>query len=141
MRGRDVRSFGAARVFIGLSCGIAQAQSAGKMLKACQILQRGMRVEGRTVFLPPGVDARACWGFMIAVQQYASLADQNGKTLLNSCPPPDVKLSAIVGIFVSYAESNPDKLGLKAAADDGRLSLQVAWPHSDQIGNVSGRAV
>ncbi len=59
---------------------------------------------------------RACWGFMIAVQQYSTLADRNGKTLLNSCPPPDVKLSDIVRTFVNYAQSHPDKLNLSAAA-------------------------
>jgi hypothetical protein len=72
------------------------AQNAGEMLKACEILQRGMHIDGNNAFLPPGVDARQCWGFMSAVQQYSTLADQNGKTLLNSCPPFEIKLSEVV---------------------------------------------
>ncbi len=38
------------------------------MLRSCEILQRGAHTEGGAVFLPPGVDARQCWGFMSAVQ-------------------------------------------------------------------------
>ena len=43
---------------------------AGEMLRSCEILQRGAHTEGGAVFLPPGVDARQCWGFMSAVQQF-----------------------------------------------------------------------
>jgi hypothetical protein len=32
-------------------------------------------------------DVAACWGFMNAIQQYATLADQNEKTLLKACHP------------------------------------------------------
>ncbi len=111
-----MRTFCAALCLVCISSALARAQSAGDMLKACEILQRGMHVEGNNVFLPPGVDARACWGFMSAVQQYSALADPNGKTLLNSCPPEDTKLSDVVRIFVDYARSHPDKMGVKAAA-------------------------
>jgi hypothetical protein len=61
------------------------------MLRSCEILQRGAHTDGGAVFLPPGVDARQCWGFMSAVQQFATLADQNGKAFLNACPPEDTK--------------------------------------------------
>jgi hypothetical protein len=110
-----MRAFCAALCLL-LSAPLAHAQSAGEMLRSCEILQRGMHVEGSSVFLPPDVDARQCWGFMSAVQQFTTLADQNGKTFLNSCPPADTKLSDVIRIFVDYARSHPDKMNLKAAA-------------------------
>jgi len=39
-------------------------------------------------------------GLHSAVQQFTTLADQNSKTFLNSCPLEDTKLSDIVRIFV-----------------------------------------
>ncbi len=100
----------------GFSIKPSATQSGKEMLRACQFLQRGMHVEGTQVFLPPDAEAISCWGFMSAVQQYSILADREGKTLLHSCPGPDVTTSQIVGIFVAYALAHPEKLQLPAAA-------------------------
>ena len=78
-----------------LPVSLAHAQTAGEMLRSSEILQRGAHTEGGAVFLPPGVDARQCWGFMSAVQQFTTLADQNSKTFLNSCPPEDTERRTI----------------------------------------------
>lgn len=94
----------------------AGAQSAGEMLHACEMLQRGMHVERDKIYLPPSSEASKCWGFIIAVSQYAILADQNGKTLLDACPGPDITPVDVIHIFVDYANAHSDKLGLKAAA-------------------------
>jgi Rap1a immunity proteins len=99
-----------------VSGSFALAQSASDMLHAYEILQRGMHVEGATVYLPPGNDVQQCWGFMNAVLQYATLANQNGKTLLNACPGPDTTVTQVIGVFVAYARSHPEKLYLKPAA-------------------------
>ena len=66
----------------------ARAQSAEDMLQACEALEQGMRVVGGHPYLPRPPDVQQCWGFMEAVQQYATLADQDGKTLLDACPNP-----------------------------------------------------
>jgi hypothetical protein len=102
--------------FLLLSSSFAMAQSAGEMLNACEILERGMHIEGESVFIPAAPDVNQCWGFMKAVQQYASLADQDGKTLLGACPDQDTKSTQIVRVFVAYAHQHPEKLSLKAAA-------------------------
>lgn len=94
----------------------ARAQTAGEVLHACEMLQRGVHREGDRVFLPPGQEASQCWGFMEAVEQYSTLADPNGKTLLNACPGEDRSITNIVRIFVEYANAHPDKLQLPAAA-------------------------
>jgi Rap1a immunity proteins len=97
-------------------CGLASAQSAQKMLQACEIVQRGSRVETDTIYLPPGNDVNQCWGFMNAVLQYATLADKDGKTFLSACPGPDTTITQVIRVFVDYARSHPEKLELKAAA-------------------------
>lgn len=75
-----------------------------------------MHIEGDTIYLPPGNDVGQCWGFMTAVLEYAMLADKDGKTLLNACPDPDTTVPQVIGIFVKYARSHPEKLNLRAAA-------------------------
>lgn len=107
--------------FLGISfalscCGLANAQSAGEMLHACEILQRGVRVEGETVYLPPGGDVHQCWGFMSAVQEYATLADQDGQTLLDACPSADTTTVQVIRVFIRYANVHPEELSSKAAA-------------------------
>lgn len=107
-------SVGLVLAFLGSS--VAHAQSGKELLHACEMLQRGIHVEAGTAFLPPGADARQCWGFMEAVREYASLADQAGKPLLHACPTADVTTSAILRLFVAYAQAHPEKLSLPAAA-------------------------
>lgn len=98
-------------------CGSSvQAQTAGEMLKACEIAQRGMHVEGSHVFLPPGADVNQCWGFIEAVQEYSMLADQDGRTLLHACPPEAGMTTQVLRVFIDYARAHPDKMHLPAAA-------------------------
>jgi hypothetical protein len=111
-----VRPFCTILFLLAISSSTAHAQTAGEMLRSCEILQRNAHTEGSSVFLPPDIDARQCWGFMAAVQQFSALADQNGKPLLNWCVPEDTKQSDIVRIFVDYARAHPDKVNLIAAA-------------------------
>ena len=92
------------------------AQTAGDMLRACQALQRGMRIKGDTAFLPSGTEAQQCWGFMSAVQEYSVLSDQGGNRLLSACPAEDTTTTQIVDVFVKYAKAHPEKLNTPAAA-------------------------
>jgi len=75
-----------------------------------------MHIEGDKIYLPPGNDVNQCWGFMSAVQQYATLADQSGKPFLNACPGPNTTLTQIIRVFTNYAGAHPEKLDSKAAA-------------------------
>lgn len=94
----------------------AQAQTARELLHVCELLQSGMHVHGTQVFIPAGSDVAQCWGFISAVQQYSILADHDGKTLLGACPKPDTSTTQVLRIFIDYARSHPEKLGLPAAA-------------------------
>jgi hypothetical protein len=71
------------------------------MFKACEILQHGMHVERDAIYLPPGADVHQCWGFMSAVQEYSTLADQDGKTLLAACPSPNTTTVQIIRVFIT----------------------------------------
>jgi len=86
------------------------------MLHACENLERGMHVEGTNVYLMPSPDVNQCWGFMSAVQQYSTLADQDDQRLLNSCPSPETTTVQVIRVFTKYATAHPEKLHLNAAA-------------------------
>lgn len=67
---RNVVRWAAACVLLctvaGLAAKSARAQTAGEMVKACEIARRGMRIEGTNVYLPHGADVNQCWGFIEA---------------------------------------------------------------------------
>jgi Rap1a immunity proteins len=109
----------------------AQAQTARELLHVCESLQRGMRVKGTQVFIPPGSDVAQCWGFMLAVQQYSTLADHDGKTLLGACPKPDTTTTQVLRTFIEYARSHPDELGLPAA-DIAFNAMAEAFPCGEE---------
>ena len=109
-------AIGAGILIAVIYCPIASAQTAGEMLQACEMLQRGMHVEGDTVYIPPSAKLNQCWGFIEAVQQYAMLADQDGKTRLNACPSEDSTTVDVLHIFVDYLNKHPEKHDLRAAA-------------------------
>ena len=103
-------------VCIVLMSSSARAQTAGEMLQACEILQRGMHIEGETVYIPPSSEANQCWGFIEAIQEYSVLVGLNGKTLLGACPDPDGKSTQVLRILITYANAHPDELTSSAAA-------------------------
>ena len=102
--------------FVVLASSVASAQSAREMLQACEMLQRGMHIEGTTIYIPPSAKVNQCWGFIEAVQEYSLLAGQNGKPLLDTCPGEDSTTVDVLHKFVAYLHKHPEKLDLKAAA-------------------------
>jgi len=110
------RTLTVAACFLLASASLASAQSAGEILHACENLERGMQVEGANVYLLPGADVNQCWGFMSAVQEYSTLADQDGQRLLNACPSPETTTLQIIRVFTKYATAHPEMLDLNAAA-------------------------
>jgi hypothetical protein len=53
---------------------------------------------------------------MNAVLDYSVLAVRDGKPLLGACVSAETTTIDVIGLFVSYANSHPDKLNLSAAA-------------------------
>jgi len=105
----------ASSVLVTLFLAPAQAQTGRELLPVCESLQRGLHIKRNQVFIPSGSGVAQCWGFMIAVQQYAALADQNGTRLLDACPKPDVTTRQILAQFIRYARSHRDELDSPAA--------------------------
>jgi hypothetical protein len=93
----------------------AQAQTGRELLPVCESLQQGLHIKRDQVLIPPGSDVAQCWGFMSAVQEYASLADQNGTRLLDACPNVDISTTQILATFIRYARSHPEELDSSAA--------------------------
>ena len=111
-----VRWVSAIGVCLGLVfSSVAGAQTGKELLHACELLRRGMHVEGNTVYLPPGSNVVQCWGFIEAVAQYTALTDQDGKPRLNACPGPDTTVTEVLRVFVEYGEAHPEKLDMRAA--------------------------
>jgi hypothetical protein len=68
---------------------------------------------------------------MLAVQQYSTLADRDGRTLLGACPKPDTTTTQVLRTFIAYARSHPDKLGLPAA-DVAFNAMAEAFPCGEE---------
>lgn len=60
--------------------------------------------------LPSDPGANQCWGYFSAVQQYATLTNNNTR-ITATCPPASVTLTQIVQAFLEYAKANPKQLG------------------------------
>ena len=150
-----VRGLAVAAGVLAISSSFVRAQTTGEMLHACEMLERGMHVEGKDVYIPPSPSANQCWGFMSAVQEYATLADRGGKTLLNACPDPNGTTVQVVHIFTEYARTHPEKgnfllssLGSKPLSKSygsrrprSRRTLLVRPGASPPSGGSSGRVV
>jgi hypothetical protein len=66
----------------------AQAVTGQELLRQCEALERGAVVSGKTVRLPKGQDAAACWFYMGAVQDFAAtVEDEGGPSVIGSCVP------------------------------------------------------
>jgi hypothetical protein len=93
----------------------------------CQTLLQGKRGNGEHIRIPLTKRALACWGYMQAMQDFAALADENGRRMLGICPPDRATLLDIVQAFVRYADAHDKDLPDNAALAVTR-ALQAAYP-------------
>jgi len=121
-------------VFVGLCsflvCGsvpLRAQETAEQLLQACENLERGLRFNGKTAYVPSDPDSNRCWGFFSAVQQTTAFETSPGNRLLFSCPGPTTTLTQIIRVFINFAHAHPEKLNERAAviAYD---AMQVAFP-------------
>lgn len=101
--------------------------SARELAGQCQTLLAGKRGSGDQIRIPLTKKALECWGYMQAVQDFAALADENGRRILGVCPPDRATLLDMVQAFVRYARSHgkdlPDNAALAVIQ-----ALQSAYP-------------
>jgi hypothetical protein len=93
----------------------------------CQTLLQGKHGRGAHIRIPFTRPALTCWGYMQAVQDFAALADENGRRVLGICPPDRATMLDLVQAFVRYADEQgkdlPDNAGLAVTQ-----ALQSAFP-------------
>jgi hypothetical protein len=103
--------------------------SARDLAGQCQTLLRGKHGSGEHIRIPFTKPALTCWGYMQAVQDFAALADENGKRVLGICPPDRATMLDIVQAFVRYADAQGKDLPDNAALAVTQ-ALQSAYPCS-----------
>jgi Rap1a immunity proteins len=98
--------------------GPAKAITANDMLPSCEVFLREMKVQndGQLSFPREG---QRCWYYIMSIQELSTLADDVDHRpivgALKICAPENSTLTQFLRIFVNYAQSNPDKLHLKAS--------------------------
>jgi hypothetical protein len=91
-------------------------ETAPKMAKYCQNLERGTKRTGRHIWIPNTKQALLCWGYMQAMQDMSVLVTPEGRRLIGSCPPEQTTLLQLIHLFVTYARSHPGDLQGNTAA-------------------------
>jgi len=100
---------------------------ARELAGGCQELLAGKRGSGDEIRIPRTRPALECWGYMQAVQDFAALADENGRRILGVCPPDRATLLDLVQAFVRYARKQGKNLPDNAALAVTK-ALQSAYP-------------
>ena len=103
--------------------------NARELAKQCQVLLQGKHGSGEHIRIPSSKPALTCWGYMQAVQDFAALADENGRRLLGICPPEQATMLDMIQAFVRYADAQGKNLADNAALATTR-ALQAAYPCS-----------
>ena len=103
--------------------------SARELAGQCQMLLHGKHGGGEHIRIPFTKPALTCWGYMQAVQDFAALADENGKRVLGICPPNEATMLDIVQAYVRYADAQGKDLPDNAAVAVTQ-ALQSAYPCS-----------
>jgi Rap1a immunity proteins len=93
----------------------------------CRTLLQGKRGSGEHIRIPLSKPALVCWGYMQAMQDFAALADENGRRMLGICPPDRATLLDIVEAYVKYANGHAKDLPENAALAV-TAALQAAFP-------------
>ena len=92
----------------------AHSETGNGLLQACEALEREMRISGDNIQLPNRTDVHRCWGYMGAVQDFSTAADQTGKRTLGFCPDEKTTLTQFIRVFTNYARMHPEELHERA---------------------------
>src|SRR5436309_319167 len=107
-------------------CTPARSETGTTLLQACEALEREIRIVGDRVSLPNRTDVHRCWGYMSAVQDFATIV-VNDRRILYSCPGPDTELTQLIRVFTNYARTHPQELHEKASVLVMR-AMETAFP-------------
>src|SRR5499433_3480646 len=110
-----LRALGLILVLLFAALPRAAHASARELAGGCQALLQGKRGSGDEIRIPLSKPALECWGYMQAVQDFAALADENGRRVLGICPPDRASLLDMVQAFVRHARQQSKDLPDNAA--------------------------
>lgn len=101
--------------------------SAQTLAQACRSMERivGSKPRKATAFVT--TDMLLCLGYMQAMQDLATVVDDNGQGVLGSCPDERTTLIELIQAFLDYSRSHPDGTSEKAAIAAIR-SFRIAYP-------------
>jgi hypothetical protein len=85
------------------------------LLSGCQSLERGKTGRGNHIEIPKTKSSLVCWGYMKAMQDLSVWTDENGHTILGSCPPERTTTLDLIRSFVRYGRSHRRELPSNAA--------------------------
>jgi hypothetical protein len=87
----------------------ASADTVQEMLSACRPIAQS-EVVGDYARFPQNYRTGYCWGVFTSIQQIIVHIDENRRRVYFICSPPEVRLTQIVAVFVTFAEKNPQRL-------------------------------
>jgi hypothetical protein len=108
--------------------GCSQAMTASELLDSCRQMPTPISSETKAADLP--VPALACWNYMQAVRDLASLTYENGTRLLRACPPRQGTTGDLVQLYLKYVSSGSGELRQRAAIVVVLEALWKAYPCS-----------
>jgi hypothetical protein len=113
-------------IFLCAICS-AHGETGQDLVNGCQKLIQGIKPDpanSQMIELPSDPGANQCWGYFIAVQQYATLVDANQKRIIATCPN-NTSLTQIIQAFLVYAGANPKVLSEQAGVASFNMMRQV----------------
>ena len=106
-----MRAFIVAALFCFVLQGAAIAQNANELLSSCELVVRTLSVRGEQASMSSSPAAARCWGFIFALQDFASVTQDGKRTLWGQCQlPTESTTSQLIRVFVNYAQMHPEEL-------------------------------
>jgi hypothetical protein len=89
----------------------AFADTAREMLSACRPIARANISGGKGKATGPDTfEAGKCWGAFTVIQNAIERVDDRMLLIYNVCAPAESTRTQLIGMFVDYAEKNPQRL-------------------------------
>jgi hypothetical protein len=101
--------------------------SAETLAQACRSVERIVGSRSHKVKAFVTTNALLCLGYMQAMQDVATLVDENRQAVLGSCPDEQTTLIELIQAFLDYYGSHPDGASEKATIAVIK-SFRIAYP-------------
>jgi Rap1a immunity proteins len=122
---RQVFYYAFATALFLTATGVARATTASEYLQYCEVFERYAVQRGEQLSIPDG-GAANCWHFFVAFRELADVINAETRQHdLGLCIPPEVRLTQLIRIFISFARAHPELLHTGPAG----VAWQAVWQH------------